>query len=180
MRSEEAAAMEGIGPALGSDLNLGAAEAPTLGVIAIGQNFHVVYRVFAGSNDCRSTPHRAGRADSVNTYAVVLILLPGCHCCRPVLGLEDPLRAACRPGSLHARKRLSTSSRTLCAITEDTRRELDHLKNVTPERGHMLNLIRRNNSVDGGRLCIQLGERIGVHGRGLRYCTQLELNVDCI
>ena len=63
---EEETAVEVIGPALRSNLKLGAAEAPTLGVIAVGNDLYIINGIFRWGNDRSSAPDSARDADAVN------------------------------------------------------------------------------------------------------------------
>ena len=71
---EKKTAMELVGAALGSHLNLGATEAAILGVVAVGDDLHVFNGIFRRGDDCSSAPDGAGGADAVNRNAVVLDL----------------------------------------------------------------------------------------------------------
>ena len=64
--AEKGAAVKLVGATLGSHLQIGAAEAAILGVVAVGGDLDVVDRVLVGRDDGRSAPHRRGRADAVN------------------------------------------------------------------------------------------------------------------
>src|SRR5437879_13147225 len=85
-----------VGTALGNDLNLGAAKASILGVIAIGEDFYAFHRVFRRCNDGSSTPDGAGGADTVDRNAVILVLLAGGQRLRTVFRLENARVAAGR------------------------------------------------------------------------------------
>src|SRR5580704_13339061 len=67
--------MEVIGAAFGRHLNLRAAEAPILGIVTVSYDLYALNGLFRRRDNCRSAPHRAGRANTVNGNPVVLILL---------------------------------------------------------------------------------------------------------
>ena len=75
MSCKEETSMEIVGAALGSDLNLGAAEARIFGIIAIGDNLYTFNRVLRRCDDGGAAPHSAGGADPVDGDAIILILL---------------------------------------------------------------------------------------------------------
>ena len=52
--------------ALGSELDLCAAEAAILRVVAVGQNLYVIDGIFRGGDDRGFAPHGAGGADTVD------------------------------------------------------------------------------------------------------------------
>src|ERR1700738_4532316 len=91
--------MDVVSAALGSDLNLGAAEAAILGVIGIGDDFYAFDRIFRRCDDCSSAPDDAGGADTVNRDAVVLSLLPAGNDLRTVFGLEYAVRTTGLPSA---------------------------------------------------------------------------------
>jgi hypothetical protein len=64
------AAMKVVGSALRGDFGDRAREAAIFSIVGIGDDFDVADRVFAGSNDRRSTPDGAHRADAVDAIAV--------------------------------------------------------------------------------------------------------------
>ena len=111
--------MDLVAAALGSDLNLGAAEAAVFRVIAIGDNFHVLNRLFRWRNDCSSAPDCADGADSVDRDAVVLILPTIGQSLRSVLGRENSFLASGCAGSLRAGK-LRTATAIPCAPLPNT------------------------------------------------------------
>src|SRR5271156_4146233 len=94
--------MELVAAALGSDLNLCATEAATLGVIAVGDNLHAFNGLFRRSNDCSPAPDGAGGADTVDRNAVVLIPPAMGQRLRPVFRLKNALAAPRRSGALRA------------------------------------------------------------------------------
>jgi len=59
-------AMDIVRAALGNNLNLGAAEAAVLGVIAIGDDFYAIDGIFRRCDDRRTAPDGTGGADAVN------------------------------------------------------------------------------------------------------------------
>ena len=130
---EECAAVEAIGTAFGSDLNLRTAEAAVLRVIAVGDDLQVVDRVFTGGNDRRAAPHSAYGANAVDADAVVLILAAGTLNLRAVLGGEYAGAAAGPAGSLIPGQSEGPTATLLGRISEDSRRELCELKNVAIE-----------------------------------------------
>src|SRR6266404_4844306 len=122
MSGEERAAMKVVGAALGNNLNLGSAEAAKFSIVAIGENFHALYGIFRGGNDCRSTPDGAGGADAVDHDAVVFILLASGQSLRAVFGLENALIASGPAGTLGSGKVCALTAGTLRAVAENARR----------------------------------------------------------
>src|SRR5882724_6903065 len=104
MGREEETAMEVVRSALGDDLYLCATEASLLRVIPVGNDFYVVYGVFRRRDHCCTSPDCAGRADTVDRNAVVLILLAMCQSLRAVFRLENTCVAAGCAGTLCAGK----------------------------------------------------------------------------
>src|ERR1017187_1647774 len=90
-------AMKIVTAALGNDLNLSAAEAAILGVIAIGKNFYAFNGILRGRDDRCTAPDRARGANSVNRNAITLTLLPIGNNLRTVFGLEYAIRTAGLP-----------------------------------------------------------------------------------
>src|SRR6516162_8096212 len=138
-----------VGAALGDDLNLCAAEASILGVIAVGEDFYTVDRVFRRCNDRRSAPDGARGADTVDRNAVILVLLPGGQRLRTVFRLENTLVAAGRARPLCSWEVCGATAISLGTIAEDARRQLDQLEDVAPERRHILNLVVGNGTAEG-------------------------------
>src|SRR5580704_766426 len=90
-------AMNVVRAALGNDLNLSAAEAAVLRVIAIGKNFYAFNGILRRRDDRGTAPDRACGADAINRNPVTLSLLPiGNNLC-PVFRLEYAIRAAGLP-----------------------------------------------------------------------------------
>src|ERR1700691_2513710 len=90
-------AMKVVSATLGNDLNLSAAEAAILGVIAIGKNFYAFNRILGGCDDRCAAPNCARGADAVNRNAITLTLLPIGNNLRAVFGLEYAIRTAGLP-----------------------------------------------------------------------------------
>src|SRR5258706_3840656 len=114
--------MKVVGAALGSNLNLGSAEATKFSIVAIRENFHAVNRVFRRCNDGGSTPNGTGGADTVNHNAVVFILLTSGQSLRAVFGLENALIAAGPTRTLGSGKVCALTAGTLRAVAENARR----------------------------------------------------------
>ena len=66
-------------------------------------------------------------------YSVVLILLTAAQSLRTVFRLKNSCAAAGSAGALCAGKTLAVAAASLRAITEDTGRQLDQLKNIASE-----------------------------------------------
>ena len=81
--------MQIVGPGLGNHLDVGAAEAPVLRVVAVGDDGDILHRVFAGGDHRRAAPDRAHGADSIDSDAVGFILAAAGLNLRPVFRLED-------------------------------------------------------------------------------------------
>src|SRR5947208_3018943 len=140
--------MELIAAALGSDLNLGATEASILGIIASGDDFYAINGIFRRCDDCSSTPDSARSADTVNRNAVVFILPATGQNLRTVFRGKNACVAAGSPGALCAGKILTPTTTSLGPIAEDTRRQLEQLEDIAPERRHMLNFVAGDGAGD--------------------------------
>lgn len=88
---EEEAAVKIIAAALGSDLQLGTAEAAILGVIAIGDDFNAFDRILRWRYDRRATPDGTRGTDTIDGYSIVLSLISVGNDLRAILGLEDAI-----------------------------------------------------------------------------------------
>src|ERR1700729_2405383 len=99
MSRNKETAMNVVRAALGNDLNLSAAKAAILRVIAIGKNFYAFNGILRGRYDRGTTPDRARGADAVNRNAVTLSLLTIGNNLRPVFGLEYAIRTAGLPST---------------------------------------------------------------------------------
>src|SRR6267154_6232111 len=111
--------MDVVGAALGSDLDLGSAEAAIFGVISVGHDFYALDRIFRRGDDSCSAPDRAGGADAVNRNAIVLSLLPIGNDLCTVFGLEDAVRTTgSSPPSLGAGKVKAATGLSLRPISE--------------------------------------------------------------
>ena len=65
-RLEERAAMQMVSAGLGDDLNLCAAEAPILRVVAVGNDSDGLHRIFAWGDDRGASPNRADGVDAID------------------------------------------------------------------------------------------------------------------
>src|SRR5580698_8610711 len=133
MSREERAAMVAVCTALGRHLDLSAAEPSSLRVIAVGNDFHALDRVFRRRNDSRAAPHRAGSADAVNRNAIVFILAAMSESLGTVFCAENSVGTPSGAGALGARNVYAAAAAALCSITEHSRRQLNQLENVSAE-----------------------------------------------
>jgi len=131
---------------------LGAAETAVLGVIAVGDDLDVLNGVFRRRNDGGSAPDSAGGADTVDTDAVVLVLLARRQRLRTIFRLKDSAASAVSARALRARQVGSASASSQPAIAKDARRQLNQGEDISSERRQMLNRIAVDRPADGGGL----------------------------
>ncbi len=79
---------------LGNHLYLRAGEAPARSVVSVGNDVHILNRVFTRRNDRGAAPHGAYRADPVHTDAVGLILATIAADLRRILCFENAVACA--------------------------------------------------------------------------------------
>lgn len=122
VRKEETA-VEVVRAALGSNLNLGAAETAILGIVAVGNDFYALNGIFGRRDDRCTAPDGTCGANAVDRNAIVFRLLTiGDDLCA-VFGFKDAVRATGLPAAcLCAWKIITvTSASTLRAIREGSR-----------------------------------------------------------
>src|SRR5260370_10177398 len=113
--------MEVVGAALRGNLNLGAAEATILGIIAIGDDFYAVHGIFRRRDDRCTAPDGAGGGDAVNRNPIVLSLLSTANDLRTIFVLEDAVRTTRLPSAgLSAREAIVVPATRVRAVSERT------------------------------------------------------------
>ena len=82
-------------------------------------------------------------------------MLAGSQSLGTVFGLKNSRVAAGAAGPLCSGKILGVAAVSLGAISEDAGRQLDQLIDIASERRHVLDLIVRDDAVDGSGLALQ-------------------------
>lgn len=93
MGGKEGTAVEIIGSAFGSDLNLGSGKSAILSVIVVGNYFYIADGIFRRGNHCSAAPDGARRADAVDRHAGVLSLVAIGITLDEVFSPKDPSRS---------------------------------------------------------------------------------------
>ncbi len=130
-----------VGPVLGDDLNLRAAEASVFRVVVVCEDFDFLNGIFVRCDDGGAAPGDADGVDSINRVIVFAGPSAACGDLAAVFNLKCSIRAA---GSSHScTRQVIAAVWTVgsCSISERTRGKLKQLKRITAKRRQLLKLV---------------------------------------